>query len=62
MVSIEAESFLRVDVKPDSSLFPKMELEFSEMATHSSILAWRISGTAEPGGLPFMGSHRVGHD
>ena len=33
-----------------------------EMATHSSILAWRIPGTAEPGGLPSMGSHRVGHD
>ena len=33
-----------------------------EMATHSSILAWRIPGTAEPGGLPAMGSHRVGHD
>ena len=33
-----------------------------EMATHSSILAWRISGTGEPGGLPSMGSHRVGHD
>ena len=33
-----------------------------EMATHSSILAWRIPGTEEPGGLPFMGSHRVGHD
>ena len=32
------------------------------MATHSSILAWRIPGTAEPGGLPSMGSHRVGHD
>ena len=32
------------------------------MATHSSILAWRIPGTEEPGGLPFMGSHRVGHD
>ena len=30
--------------------------------THSSILAWRIPGTAEPGGLPSMGSHRVGHD
>ena len=28
----------------------------------SSILAWRIPGTGEPGGLPFMGSHRVGHD
>ena len=33
-----------------------------EMATHSSILAWRIPGTAEPGGLPSMGSHIVGHD
>ena len=33
-----------------------------EMATHSSLLAWRIPGTAEPGGLPSMGSHRVGHD
>ena len=33
-----------------------------EMATHSSVLAWRISGTAEPGGLPSLGSHRVGHD
>ena len=33
-----------------------------EMATHSSILAWRIPGTVEPGGLPSMGSHRVGHD
>ena len=32
------------------------------MATHSSVLAWRIPGTAEPGGLPCMGSHRVGHD
>ena len=33
-----------------------------EMATHSSVLAWGIPGTAEPGGLPSMGSHRVGHD
>ena len=33
-----------------------------EMATHSSVLAWRISGTGEPGGLPSMGSHRVRHD
>ena len=33
-----------------------------EMATHSSILAWRIPGTEEPGGLPSMGLHRVGHD
>ena len=32
------------------------------MAPHSSVLAWRIPGTGEPGGLPFMGSHRVGYD
>ena len=39
--------------------FPALE---KEMATHSSVLAWRIPGTEEPGGLPSMGSHRVGHD
>ena len=33
-----------------------------EMATHSSVLAWRIPGMGEPGGLPSMGMHRVGHD
>ena len=33
-----------------------------EMANHSSVLAWRIPGTGEPGGLPSLGSHRVGHD
>ena len=43
------------------SLFTFMHLE-KEMATHSSVLAWRIPGTGEPGGLPSMGSHRVGHD
>ena len=32
------------------------------MATHSTVLAWRIPGKGEPGGLPSMGSHRVGHD
>ena len=39
----------------------KIPLE-KEMATYSSILAWRIPGMGEPGGLPSMGSHRVGHD
>ena len=39
--------------------FPALE---KEMATHSSVLAWRIPGTAEPGGLLSMGSHRVRHD
>ena len=33
-----------------------------EMATHSSVLAWRVPGMEEPGGLPSVGSHRVGHD
>ena len=33
-----------------------------KMGTHSSVLAWRIPGTREPGGLPSMGSHRVGHE
>ena len=41
--------------------FPFHALE-KEMATHSSVLAWRIPGTGEPGGPPSMGSHRVGHD
>ena len=36
--------------------------DLKEMATHSSILAWRIPGKEEPSGLPSMGSHRVGHD
>jgi len=39
--------------------FPALE---KEMATHSSVLARRIPGTGEPGGLPSLGSHRVGHD
>ena len=39
------------------SMFPE-----KEMAAHSSVLAWRIPGRGEPGGLPSMGSHRVGHD
>ena len=39
--------------------FPALE---KEMATHSSVLAWRIPGTGEPGALLSMGSHRVGHN
>ena len=41
---------------------PYVSLLEKEMATHSSVLAWRIPGMAEPGGLPSMGSHRVGPD
>ena len=39
--------------------FPALE---KEMATHSSVLSWRIPGIGKPGGLPSIGSHRVGHD
>ena len=42
-------------------LGPEDPLE-KEMVTQSSVLAWRIPGTGEAGGLPFMGSHRVRHD
>ena len=44
-----------------TSTFHFGELE-KEMATHSSVLAWRIPGTGEPGGLLSLGLHRVGHD
>ena len=44
-----------------TSLFTFHALE-KDMATHSSVLAWRIPGTGEPGGLPSMGSHRVGYN
>ena len=39
-----------------------LQAQGKEMATHSNVLVWRIPGTGEPGGLPSMGSHRVGHD
>ena len=42
--------------------FSMQRITEKAMATHSSVLAWRIPGTEEPGGLPSMGSHRVGHD
>ena len=46
----------------DNLNVPKRRILEKEMATQSSILAWRIPGTEEPSGLPSMGSHRVGHD
>ena len=46
----------------DFTLFFHFHALEKEMATHSSVLAWRIPGTGESGGLPSMGSHRVGHD
>ena len=48
------------DWVPSLSLFLSCMQE--ETATHSNVLAWRIPGTGEPGGLPSMGSHKVGHD
>ena len=46
----------------DFTLFFHFHALEKEMATHSSVLAWRIPGMGEPGGLLSMGSHRVGHD
>ena len=46
----------------DFTLFFHFDVLEKEMAPHSSVLAWRIPGMAEPGELPLMGSHRVGHD
>ena len=54
-----AKSWTRLNDFTFSFHFHALE---KEMAAHSSVLAWRIPGTAEPGGLLFMGSHRVGHD
>ena len=49
----------RLSVFPFPFHFHALE---KEMATHSSVLAWRIPGTGEPGGLPSLGLHRVGHN
>ena len=46
----------------ESQQLDTVEEKEKERATHSSVLAWRIPGMGEPGGLPSMGSHRVGHD
>ena len=54
-----AKSWTRLSDFPFTFHFHALE---KEMATHSSVLGWRIPGTGEPGGLPSMGSHRVGHD
>ena len=54
-----AESWTRLSDFTFTFHFHALE---KEMATHSSVLAWRIPGTGEPGGLPSMRSHRVGHN
>ena len=59
--AVHGVSKSRTQLSDFTFTFPFYALE-KEMATHSSILAWRIPGMGEPGGLPSMGSHRVGHD
>ena len=64
---MEEPGGLQSIVSLESDTTEQLHFHFSlalekEMATHSSVLAWRIPGTGEPGGLPSMGSHRVGHD
>ena len=54
-----AKSWTRLSDFPFTFHFHALE---KEIAIHSSVLAWRIPGMGEPGGLPSMGSHRVGHD
>ena len=54
-----AKSWTRLSDFTFTFHFPALE---KEMATHSSVLAWRIPGMEEPGGIPSMGSHRVRHD
>ena len=54
-----AKSRTRLSDFPFTFHFHALE---KEMETHSNVLAWRIPGTGEPGGLPSMGSHRVRHD
>ena len=60
MVGLSSPQINNWLLNPQSSrLVQEME---NEMATHSSVLAWRIPGMGEPGGLPSLESHRVGHD
>ena len=54
-----AKSWTQLSDSPFTFHFYALE---KEIATHSSVLAWRIPGTGEPGGLSSLGSHRVGHD
>ena len=58
-IHVLAKSRTRLSDFPFSFHFHALE---KEMATHSSVLAWRIPGTGEPGGLPSMGSHRLRHN
>ena len=57
----QTPSLLQTRRRPSSYLIPTLPATRT-LPTHSSVLAWRIPGTVGPGGLPSMGSHRVGHD
>ena len=59
---MELKSFKNFGVDPPERLAEAGLSVEKEMVTHSSVLAWRIPGMGEPGGLPSMGSHRVRHD
>ena len=63
-LSSKLKTLARWKAKPEEPQVAKLwaYTKEKEMATHSSILAWRIPGTEEPGGLPSMGSHRVWHN
>ena len=54
--------FQKYDVKEKKKEKNHSHALEKEMATHTSVLAWRIPGTGEPGGLPSVGSHKVEHD
>ena len=60
--AIELSQNLKLNYKYSQFLVIYRGTLEKELATHSSILPWRIPGTEKPGGLPSMGSHRVGHD
>ena len=59
------QQFIVIHIVKGFGIVNKAEIDVfleKEMATPSSVLAWRIPGTGETGGLPSMGSHRIGHD
>ena len=64
LIFIEYSKKLIQHIKRKKARFKNRQKNWleKEMATHSSVLAWRIPGTGEPGGLPSMGLHRVRHD
>ena len=64
MARVNADTLGNQTAKLESDTTEQLHFPASEkeMATHSSVLVWRIPGKGEPGGLPSMGSHRVGHD